>query len=105
LQNAYGLYVFLHTFLPKKDLRFCRTETGVLFIFFPKQKPGYDWQYGRFARHVKPRFVPQEEGKAVLQVLVSISKLSAALIVIYDRANINVFAHLSRTAKHTTQLW
>ncbi|KAK7464323.1 hypothetical protein VKT23_006491 [Stygiomarasmius scandens] len=69
LQNAYGLYVFLHTFLPNKDLRFCRTETGVLFIFFPKQKPGYDWQYGRFARHVKPRFVPQEEGKAVLQVL------------------------------------
>ncbi|THU89990.1 acetyl-CoA synthetase-like protein [Dendrothele bispora CBS 962.96] len=40
LQNVYGM-----------------TEVGPLFAFFPKQNPGYDWQYGRFASHVKPRLV------------------------------------------------
>ncbi|KAF5360057.1 hypothetical protein D9758_007606 [Tetrapyrgos nigripes] len=67
LQNAYGL-----------------TETGNLFMFFPKEKPGYDWQYGRFAKHVKPRLVPEEKGKFVLQAEVCDSHIPAVLNVVEE---------------------
>ncbi|THU93668.1 acetyl-CoA synthetase-like protein [Dendrothele bispora CBS 962.96] len=51
VQNCYGL-----------------TEAGPPFTFLTRRRPGFDWQYGRFAEHVKPRFVPEEEGKYILHL-------------------------------------
>ncbi|THU97088.1 hypothetical protein K435DRAFT_857892 [Dendrothele bispora CBS 962.96] len=43
------------------------TETSVIFSAFPSIKPGYDWEYSRFAIHVKPRLVADGD-KWILQV-------------------------------------
>ncbi|KAK7464743.1 hypothetical protein VKT23_005949 [Stygiomarasmius scandens] len=51
LQNCYGL-----------------TETGALFTILTRENPGCDWEYGRFTRHVKPRLVPIDQNRCILQL-------------------------------------
>ncbi|EIN09240.1 acetyl-CoA synthetase-like protein [Punctularia strigosozonata HHB-11173 SS5] len=81
------------------------TETTVMNVILPRDRPGLDWQYFRFSKHVKPHFV--ENGFGQVELVLVANPLSVPVITNTKVNDVDAYATGDLLERHPTKpdLW
>ncbi|EIN09204.1 acetyl-CoA synthetase-like protein [Punctularia strigosozonata HHB-11173 SS5] len=81
------------------------TETTVVNVILPRDRPGLDWQYFRFSKHVKPHLV--ENGFGQVEMVLVGNPLSVPMITNTTVQGVDAYATGDLLERHPTKpdLW